>query len=79
MKIIKLEFSARATNPKVFEIMSQCMFEAARLAGMPVSSKDVLVYDVPRGQVYRGARFGSRTAKDIEAACEVISAVWERI
>jgi hypothetical protein len=78
-KIIKLEFSSKEPNEKLFKIIGQCMFEAATRAGLAISGKDVLVYDVPRGNIFKGARFGSRMVKDIEAACEAISALWERI
>jgi hypothetical protein len=78
-KIIKLEFSKIAPDPKMFKIISQCMFEAAQYAGMNLPSSSVLCFDVPRGKIHQGARLGARLAKDIESTCMNISAIWDSI
>jgi hypothetical protein len=56
--------------------LSQAMFEAASAAGLNLWSADILLVDVPRKTVYRGARMRSRTAKDIEAAYQTIADIW---
>lgn len=75
-RIIKLEFGSRPPDDVVIRIMSQAMFEAASAAGLNLRSADILLVDVPRKAVYRGARMRSRTAKDIEAACQTIADIW---
>jgi hypothetical protein len=75
-RIIKLEFASRPAGDVVIRIMSQAMFEAASAAGLNLRSADILLVDVPRKTVYRGARMRSRTAKDIEAACQTIADIW---
>ncbi|MFH2001901.1 MAG: hypothetical protein ABIK28_19635 [Planctomycetota bacterium] len=78
-KIIKLDFSKQPTNDQAIRIMSQAMFEAQVQAGMGLTSASVLYLDVPRSQEYRGARAGSRMLREIEAACENITAIWDGI
>jgi hypothetical protein len=75
-RIIKLEFASRPPGDVVIRIMSQAMFEAASAAGLNLRSADILLVDVPRKTVYRGARMRSRIAKDIEAACQTIADIW---
>jgi hypothetical protein len=78
-KIIKWEFSNEAPDDGTIKIVSQGLFEAARLAGVDLKSQQVLYCDVPRGIEHRGARLGARLGKDIEAACKTISDIWSRI
>jgi hypothetical protein len=78
-KIIKLGFNKSAPKDMTVKIIAQTLFEAAELRGMALPSSAVLFLDVARGQEYRGARLGSRMRKDIEAACQNISAIWDSI
>jgi hypothetical protein len=78
-KLIKLEFSKDEPNAALIRIISQCMFEAARDAGLGLSSANILLLDVPRGRAHRSSRMGARMARDIEATCENISAIWDTI
>ncbi len=78
-KIIKLEFGVEKPSTRMIEIISQAMFQAAQVGGYSLTSSGVLYLDVPRGREYRGARLGARLAKDIEATCENISAIWDKI
>jgi hypothetical protein len=78
-KAIKLHFSSTAPDPDVVKIVSQCMFAAAQGQLANVTGSSVLYLDVARGDEYRGARAGARTMREIEAACETISVLWEAI
>lgn len=78
-KIIKLEFGRKTPDSQIVRIINQCMFEAAMQGGLNISSSSVLYFDVPRGQIHKGARMGSRMANNIEAACKNISAIWDSI
>ena len=78
-KIIKLEFSAQEPEAKIVKIISQTMFEAASNKGLNLPSSGVLYFDTPRGQIYNGARAGSRMCREIQAACENIAALWDNI
>lgn len=78
-KLIRLEFSANAPEKELLQIISQATFEATHNAGLSPGTADVLVLDVARGIVHKGARLGGRRSKDIEAACEAISVLWPGI
>jgi hypothetical protein len=78
-KIIKLEFNSGRLNDAVIRIMSQAMFEGASVAGLGLSSSSILLLDVPRQVVHRGARMRSKTSRDIEAACQTIADIWPSI
>ncbi len=76
--LVRLEFSQDEPNQQIIRILGQGMFEAAQQAALGVRSSHVLILDVPRGGSHR-ARTGSRIAREIEAACRNISAVWPGI
>jgi len=78
-KVIKLEFSKEEPDPTVIRIINQAMFEAATAHGLDVTSSGVLVLDVPRGHVHKGARMGSRMKRELEAACQNIATLWPGI
>lgn len=78
-KIVKLEFGKAEPSKLMIKIISQGMFESTEIEGMNLQSSDVLFLDVPRGKRYKGARMGSRIRRDIEATCEMIDAIWDRI
>lgn len=76
-KIIKLKFPKNKQDDKMIRIMTQAMFEAQSKVGMGLPSSGVLCFDVPQGKVHKGARVGSRTRNEIEAACANIAAIWD--
>lgn len=78
-KIIKLEFSKDEPSDQEVKIISQAMYEAADAAEMGLTASCVLYLDVERGLAHKGARAGSRMRRNIEAACENISAIWDSI
>lgn len=78
-KIIKFEFGVNAPPDEIVKIVTQGLFEAAHKVGFDFAGKDVLVVDVLRGKVHRGARLGARRGAEIEAACLTISAVWDTL
>ena len=75
-KIIKLEFSKDLPEEKAVKIIGQALYEAQEVAGMGLTSSSVLVFDVARGQIHKGARAGARMRAEIEAACQNISSLW---
>lgn len=79
VRIIKLEFGANAPDARLIRIITQAMFEAAEQHGLDLPPASVLYIDVPRHRIHRGARMGARLARDIEAACQTIAAVWETL
>jgi hypothetical protein len=78
-KIIKLEFGKDQPADREIKVMSQVLFEAARVGGLQIPARSVLYIDVARGAEHRGARLGAQLARDVEAACETISDIWDRI
>jgi len=78
-KIIKLEFSKKEPDGKAVRVIAQGLFEAASNAHLGLSSGDVLYMDCVRGAAHKGARVGARMAKEIEAACQNIAALWPGI
>ncbi len=78
-KFIKLGFSKDEPEQKFISIISQGLFEAARQEGHELSSSSILFLDVPRGKIHKGARMGARMTGNIEAACQNISAIWDKL
>jgi len=78
-KVIKFEFSKAEPEPTLVRIINQAMFEAAIASGLKVTSAGVLLFDIPRGNVHKGARMGSRMRGEIEAACRNIATLWPGI
>jgi hypothetical protein len=75
-RVIKLEFGSKPPSEVAIRIISQAMFDAVSAAGLSLRAADILLIDVPRKTLYRGARMRSRTARDIEAACQTIADIW---
>jgi hypothetical protein len=78
-KVVKLEFSSAPLSGSMIRIMSQAIFEGACVAGLDLGSANILIVETPRKLVHRGARMKSRTARDIEAACQTIADIWSSI
>jgi hypothetical protein len=78
-KVIRFHFGAQEPDPEHIKVICQVLFEVALNNGLIQASRDALLLDVTRGDEYRGARMGARMLRDIEAACETISDIWERI
>jgi hypothetical protein len=78
-KIIKFEFAKNQPPDRLVKILSQVMFQAAEDSGHGLPSSSVLYVDVPRNKIHKGARAGARMARDLEATCQMISAVWQSI
>jgi hypothetical protein len=73
--LLKLEFAKQQPDERSFRVMSQIMFEAS----VDLASSTIVIADVPRGRLIRGARMGSRLKADILAACRAIEAIWPTI
>jgi hypothetical protein len=78
-KILKLDFDAKEPGTDFIKIMSQCLYEAALRAWHRIATSTALYVDVPRGKMYKGARAGSRTMRNIEASCQTLSDIWDSI
>jgi hypothetical protein len=79
LKLVKLEFGKDTPSQGVVKIVSQLLFEAGRGKVPAFSSSSVLYLDVPRGAEHKGARAGSRAAREIEDACKNIEQLWPGI
>ena len=76
-KIVKLDFATKAPDGKLVRIITQAMFEAVIQHGLDLPASSVLYMDVPRHKIHKGARMGARLTRDIEAACQNITAIWD--
>lgn len=78
-KLVKLWMSNDELSDVEQRVLVQGMFEAASSSGARVPSSSIEVIDVARGVRLHGARMGSRTRADIEAALIAIAAIWPTI
>jgi hypothetical protein len=78
-QLVKLEFSNSELSQMAIKIICQGMFEAVTRTDLGLKSSDVMLFDVPRGAIHRGARMGSRLAREIEASAQNIIAMWDSI
>ncbi len=78
-KVLKLEFSSNPPDARLISIICQCMYEGLLQSGVSARPSSVVYLDVPRGHEHKGARQGARMRREIEAACQNISALWPTI
>lgn len=78
-KLIKLDLSATPPTPEVVEIILKVTAEAATAAELGIKPENVIYIDVERQQIYNGAKLGKKLKKEIDAACETIEDIWDRI
>jgi len=62
-KIIKLEFGKDQPSDREMKVVSQVLFEAARVGGLQMPARSVLYLDVARGAEHREARLGAQLAR----------------
>jgi hypothetical protein len=77
--LIKLDFGVPAPEAGLTRIVTQAIYEAATKAGTGIAPKNCIYFHIQANREYGGARMGSRTARDIEAACETLCAIWDTI
>ncbi len=78
-RLIKLQFGGpRLPDPSI-RVITQCMIEAANSSGYGLAPSSVIYLDLPRGVVHTAPRAGQRIRRDVRAACETISQIWESI
>ena len=79
LKFIKVQFGAKKALPEAsIRVITQCMLEAAHINGHSVLPASVVYVDLARDTVHL-ARPGKKVLKDIQAACETISQIWDNI
>jgi hypothetical protein len=78
-KLIKLDLSKKAPDPKMVRAILQIMFQAALEGGLGVEPRNVVYLDVDRAAQYKGARVRTRLQAEIEAACRNVEALWPGI
>ena len=79
MRVVKCDFTTREPDPYAIKIVTQAMFQACGLKGLDIPSSAVRYLDVSRGNEHRGARMGARVGRELEAACQMLSAIWDSI
>lgn len=78
-RLLKFDFGTKPPADQLIKAMLQIIYEAASAAGNAVTAKNVRYLDVRRGKEYPGAKTRSRLAREIEAACANIEALWPSI
>jgi hypothetical protein len=78
-KLLKFEFGSAKLDGEIMKIVAQGLFAAGEAAGLGSKQSTVMVIDVPRGVRYEATKLGSRLAREIDAACETIADVWQRL
>ncbi len=78
-RLVKLDFSRIQPSEECVKIVSQVMLEASAGNVLGVSSSSISYFDVTRGSEHRRARAGSRTLREVEAACTNIESLWPGI
>lgn len=77
--LIKLQFGGRRLATTSIRVITQCMLAAANSGGYDLAPSSVIYLDLPRDVVHTAPRAGQRILRDIRAACETISQIWESI
>lgn len=78
-RIIKLEFSKEQFDSALPRYMCQIMYEAACTYRPQIQSSGVLLLDVHKGKVHKGARANARARGILEDTCVEIAERWESI
>jgi hypothetical protein len=78
-RVLKFDFSVDPPLADEVKIICQVLFEALGHAALTIPASSVLFLDVERGRVHKGARVGARMRRDVEATCQTISAIWDKI
>ena len=78
-KMYKLQFGGPKLPDQSIKVVTQCMLEGARLHGIDVHPSCVIYLDLPRGAAHSATKAGIRLLRDIRAACETISQIWDVI
>ena len=78
-RMIKFQFGGKELSDQAVKVITQCLLVAANKAGHELNAGSVLYLDLPRGAEHTAPRSGTRTWRDIEAACRTIALVWDAI
>jgi hypothetical protein len=78
-KLVKLQFGGARLATASIRVITQCMIEAANSSGYGLPPSSVVYLDLPRGAVHTAPRSSKRIRRDVRAACETISQIWESI
>lgn len=78
-KLIKLQFGGPKLPEQSVKVITQCLLEAANSEGYDLAPSSAIYIDLPRDVSHTAARAGKKTLRDIKAACETISQIWDAI
>ncbi|MBX3389858.1 MAG: hypothetical protein KF691_10445 [Phycisphaeraceae bacterium] len=79
LQLVKLEFSPQLMAPDVVQLFLRFLAHAAARNGSPVTPTHCFLYHVPTGDVYRSPGIGSRFVKELEAACQTVEDIWDKL
>jgi hypothetical protein len=79
VKLVKIQFGGPPEKEQSIRVMTHCLLEAANLAGLKLPHTSVIYLDLPRAVEHHAQRSGSKTLRDIRAACQTISQLWDLI
>jgi len=78
-KLVKLQFGGKRLPTPGIAVITQSLVVAANSGGWEVAPSSVIYVDLPRGDAHTAPRAGKRILRDIRAACQTISQIWESI
>jgi hypothetical protein len=79
LRVIKLQLGGPRPPDVTVKVITQCLFEAAVRSGFQIKPTSARYVDLPRNATHSAATAGRRVLRDIEAACETISQIWDSI
>lgn len=79
LRVMKLQLGGTKLAEGSIKVVSQCLLEAALQHGLELSPASALYVDLPRNVTHSASKAGKRVLRDIEAACETISQIWDSI
>jgi hypothetical protein len=78
-EMIKLDCNRAGASKEQIDVMLQLMYESASAAAIGVKPKGIAYIDAIRNKQHVGAKLKRTLKKDIDAACDNVSAMWPGI
>lgn len=78
-KVIRLDYSKEALDPRYCTIVAQLMYEGALAGGLDLPTSAFIIRHIESRTDFAPARKGARISRDIMATCENIEGIWNTL